>query len=239
MLPTKKRKLEECQELIFTNFQLNKLVKRVRVIQLREVGWKNKEISQYLNISRQSITKIKNTCSFDDLHSFIEKLKSGRVIKYDEKEEKRIVKASQNIGFSPRKYKRENPNAPSRSTVQRILKRNNLFPYKRVKSSRIKEYHLICRYEWCKLMKDQDIKYWESILFTDSKIFRLDGGYNPQNQRHYLTPNNKGSILHHSKDKISKGIHYYGGLSHLGLTDLIEVKDRVNSSTYVKKIYLY
>ena len=104
------------------------------------------------------------------------------------------------------------------------------------KSSRVKEWHIRARYEWCNLMKDEPLGYWKSMLITDSKIFRLDGGYNPQNQRQYLLKGEKHLIRRHDKDKISKGIHYYGGLSYLGLTDLVKIKGSVNAQKYVEDV---
>ena len=236
MFPIKKRKLVDCSKLIFSETQLSRLINRVRTIQLLEVGWNNKQISEKLQISKQTIITIKKRCSFENIKSFIEESKPGRPIKYTKQDQKKILQAAKNLEFSPRKYVRSNSNGPKRTTIRKILKNNNLHPYRRKKQSRVKEWHKIARYEWCKLMQNEPLEYWESLLITDSKIFRLDGGYNPQNQRQYLTKDNKNLILKHNKDKKSKGIHYYGGLSHLGLTDLIEIKGSVTSTKYCHEI---
>lgn len=235
MFPIKKRKLVECSKLIFSETQLSKLITRVRTIQLLEVGWNNTEISEKLKLSKRTVITIKKSCSFDNINSFIEKKKSGRPVKYGKAEENRILKEANIVGFSPRKFIRTNLDGPSRSTVRRIIQNNQLHPYRRNKQSRVKEWHIKARYEWCRLMKDEPLEFWESLLVTDSKIFRLDGGYNPQNQRQYLTKNEKHLILRHNKDKKSKGIHYYGGLSHLGLTELIQIKGTVTSSKYCEE----
>ena len=40
----------------------------------------------------------------------------------------------------------------------------------------------------------------------------------------------------HPKDKYSKGVHFYGGVSANGLTDLIKVQGTVNSEKYIRKV---
>ena len=80
------------------------------------------------------------------------------------------------------------------------------------------------------------MQFWESLLISDSKIFTLDGGYNPQNQRQYLKKEDKNKIIVHSKDKKSKGVHYYGGMSHLGLTDIVKVTGTVTAKKYINSI---
>ena len=46
----------------------------------------------------------------------------------------------------------------------------------------------------------------------------------------------KFQFIIHQKDKKSSGIHFYGGMSHLGLTDLIKVDQNVTAAVYIRKV---
>ena len=59
-----------------------------------------------------------------------------------EKEETKILEATTNPNFSPRKYVKSKCDGLKRSTVRRILKRNNLHPYRCKLSSRVKDWHI-------------------------------------------------------------------------------------------------
>ena len=103
-------------------------------------------------------SNIKKKCSFDDVHSFLDDFRSGRPVEYDDKRtNKKILEATTNLNFSPRKYIKGKPEGPKRSTVQRILKKNNLNPYRCRRSSRVKDWHIKARFEWCKLMETRTI----------------------------------------------------------------------------------
>ena len=71
------------------------------------------------------------------------------------------------------------------------------------------------------------------------RFFTLDGGYryNPQNQRQYLRKEEKDQIYitFQRQERKSKGFHYYGGMSHLGLTDIIKV---TGTGTVTAKKYI-
>ena len=78
------------------------------------------------------------------------------------------------------------------------------------------------------------MQFWEWLLISDSKIFTLDGGYNPQNQnqRQYLRKEDKrpdytNTTFQRQKKAKVFIINYYGGMSHLGLTDIIKVTGTV------------
>lgn len=236
MIVSKRRRLNNGSTLNIQPNQLNLIITRVRVLQLVEIGWTNVKISNYLNISTATIIKYKKKCNFDDNNSFLDDKRSGRPVSINEQKKKEILNESKNLGFSPRKYVLSRNNQISRSTVRNVLKNNNLHPYRLKKASRIQDWHISARLSWCKQYVKKSLQYWENILITDSKIFRLDGGYNPQNQRQYLPPEQKHNVLIHDKDKISPGIHYYGGLSHLGLTELVRVEGNVTSKMYIEKI---
>jgi len=45
----------------------------------------------------------------------------------------------------------------------------------------------------------------------------------------------KFQFIIHQKDKKSSGIHFYGGMSHLGLTDLIKDQN-VTAAVYILKV---
>lgn len=221
---------------ILTLEQLKLIIKRVRVCQLLKLEKKYFEIQDEVDCSAKFIAKVKKNCSLDNITSFIEKHRSGRPKKYQETEEKKIIAAASESGFSPRKRKRQFPDGPSRTTIRRVLSGKGFFPYKHKLSSRMCHFHFLAREQWAKLMESENVYYWKNFLFTDSKIFRLDGGYNPQNQRIYLQRHQKHQIPHHQKDKISKGIHVYGGMSAKGLTELIKVTGSVTARKYVADV---
>ena len=67
---TKKRKLIDCKKLVFTDNQLIQLVTRVRVVQLLEIGWKQKDVANTLGVTTRTVINIKNKCFFDDIELF-------------------------------------------------------------------------------------------------------------------------------------------------------------------------
>lgn len=233
---SKKRRLNDSSTVAFGNTSLKNIILRARIKQLLEIGYKQKDIVETLNVSRSMVSMVDKRCVFDYLESFLDKKRDGRPLYYTEKVRQEVVYSTEKTGFSPRNHKLSNPDGPSRSTIQRIIKKNNLVPYRFKRASRMRDFNRIARLDWCKLMVNEDIHYWEKFLITDSKIFRLDSGYNPQNQRLYRNRDRKNEVPIHQKDKKSSGIHFYGGMSHLGLTDLIKVDQNVTSTVYIREV---
>ena len=127
--------------------------------------YKQREVVETLDVSRSIVSMVAKRCVFDFPESFLDKKRDGRPLYYTEEVRQEVVSATEKIGFSTRKHKLRNPDGPSRRTIQRIIRDNNLVPY-RFKRSRMRDFNRIARLDWCKLMVNEDIHYWEKFLIT-------------------------------------------------------------------------
>ena len=141
--------------------------------------------------------------------------------------------------FSLRRFESDHKDqdGPSYSSVRRVLKKLKLFPFKKNKVGTINQWQQDARFSWCRVAAGMNLAWYESLCITDSKIFRLDGGRNHQNDRDWLTrEERKTADLRYSKDKFPKSVHVYGGMSARGLTKLVVVKGNVNSDMYIRRV---
>ena len=72
-------------------------------------------------------------------------------------------------------------NDVSKSSISRGFLKMGLPYLRRPKVSRLSEKNKTNRYICAKRYKDEPPEYWDDYLFTDEKIWQLDGYDNPQN----------------------------------------------------------
>ncbi len=118
-------------------------------------------------------------------------------------------------------------------TIQKITQKSGIKNYKKRKAGGIREHRKATRLCWCDENKNWSLEYCEKLLITDSKVFTVDGGYNPQNQRYYCW--NSEDVPVHYFDKSKKGVHVYGGMSARGLTKLIFMKEHITAKDMSKR----
>ena len=82
--------------------------------------------------------------------------------------------------------------------------------------------------------KNEPLTYFESLLITDSKIFTLNCSRNSQNDVQWAFGHEH--LKAYPKKKFPNSVHVYGGMSHMGLTELIYVNGNVNAKQYVDNI---
>eukprot|EP01083_Nonionella_stella_P069109 184068_1 len=113
-----------------------------------------------------------------------------------------------------------------------------LYSYKNKLVGQMTYTHKKERLRWCREYEHYTADDWSKYLITDSKIWRLDGGMNRQNQRTNLYKGDTANIRKFEKRKGGPTVHAYGGISSLGLTKLIPIKgyDSSNSNQIHKVI---
>jgi len=237
---------EALETYTFTHNELQQFVKRVQIAFLapikKKLGLKNdQQLAAFIGCSRSSVARWKNAdLHVDSLYTFMGHTGGRPVTKSSEDWTVKILEDSQkNDNFSPRKFAQtyQNQNGPSRTTVRRVLKSHNKFPYKKQKIGRLYDFHMAARAMWGGKVGRLPLKWWKSLLVTDSKIFRLDGGANQQNDRTWLTQEErKTADLTRAKDKFPTSIHVYGGISARGLTKLVLIERNVNADVYIRQI---
>jgi transposase len=112
-----------------------------------------------------------------------------------------------------------------RTSVQRILKDDlKCHPYKKIIEPALTDEHITKRMKFANWIrtnfkKEKTMK----ILFSDEKMFDIDGVYNSQNDRIWavdrVTANNNGGIK--KKQKFSQKVMVWMGVCSKGLTPLV------------------
>ena len=233
MLRSRRYKRSKQDGFSFTRSQLLTFIKRVRVIQLHKLGFSLSRISEEMEVSEPFVSKHRHKeFVIDDL---IDRSRSGAPVRITQKQKIKIIEKAQDIDFSPRKLAMVQNN-PSRTSIRRVIKASGLYPYKKKKACGLQDHHMAARVAWCSKMKKKNLSWFERLIVIDSKIFTVDGGYNPQNQRYYCYSPEEVPI--HSVEKGKMGIHVYGGMSARGLLKLIFIKGRVTSERYREEVLI-
>lgn len=129
----------------------------------------------------------------------------------------------------------------SRTSIQRILKEDlGLFPYKKIVQPFLTDAHKAERKKfsnWVRsnFRKEQTMK----ILFSDEKLFDIDGVYNVQNDRVWapsrVEANEKGGI--HQKRKFPQKVMVWLGACSKGITPLVIFEQgTVDHDRYIKEV---
>lgn len=229
--PSKRLKTTVKETWTFTRLQLKNLINRVRVAQLGQLGYQQKKIAREVNVSLKVVKKYRNV-DFD-VENLVDAPRLGRPVQFDEKMKEKINKIIQKNGMSPRKLARREK-MPSRTTIRRTIKAAKLKSYKKRKAGGLQVYHKAARVAWCMNNADWSLEYFEKLLITDSKVFTVDGGYNPQNQRFYRQTGDDVPV--HELNKSKKGVHVYAGMSARGLTKLIFIEGAITAKRYVDEV---
>ena len=116
------------------------------------------------------------------LKSLLDKKRVGRPVSKSDKIEDLLINAIRDPKFSTQSFAAEH--GVSKEIVRLNLHKMGFNPFKKPKISNFNETHRLKRLEFCKKWVEKPLEFFEDLLITDSKIFRLDGGYNPQNDRH-------------------------------------------------------
>ena len=204
-----------------TDEQFQNIIRRVQIITLSRQGYGESMIVKALEntVSANMVKKWRN-CELSP-KDLTDANRTGRPVEFDQHFVHDLLERAKKKGFSPRKFVRSKKYHVSRTEVRDILHRHKLYPYKKRKASRLTAEHVANRLKFCKWLSKQPLSYFDKLLITDSKIWRLDGGYNPQNARYWRLDTNEVPV--HETDKYSEGWHFHGGISARGCTRLIRI----------------
>ena len=205
-----------------TDIQFRDIIKRIQIITLDNNGYSESLIVKALNneVSPAMVKKWRH-CELVPAQ-LVDSNRTGRPDELHNDFVDELLRKAKKSGFSPRKFVRSSRFHVSRTSVRDILHRHGLSPYKKRKTSRLTSEHVAKRLNFCKWFAKQPLTYYENILITDSKIWRLDGGYNPQNARYWRVDAKEVPV--HDEDKYPESIHIYGGISAKACTRLITIK---------------
>jgi transposase len=211
------------------------MIDRVRVKQLFELNFPISKIKSIIGkqYSNKTLYSWKNLSC--DVNSIVIKHSSGRPTKTSFQVNKKIKQMAMTKKMSLRQISRtlKKPKL-CHATVRKILKNEGLKPFKRRVIGKMNDGHQKARFEFANKYKNEPLTYFESLLITDSKIFTLNGSRNSQNDVQWaFSPEDLES---YPKEKFPKSVHVYGGMSHMGLTELIYVNGNVNAKQYVENI---
>lgn len=124
----------------------------------------------------------------------------------------------------------------SKSHVSRILIDEGVYAYKNIMVGDMTIVHKRDRLRWCREYQHYTADDWSRYLQTDSKVWRLDGGRNSQNNRTNLYKGDTDNIRTYKKRKGGETVHFYGGMSTEGLTELIRIRGLITGHRYATEI---
>ncbi|RNA00562.1 transposase, partial [Brachionus plicatilis] len=107
-------------------------------------------------------------------------------------------------------------------SVSKILKELKLKPYKKRKNPLLTPNHVKKRYTFSQLWRKKNKIMFKNlpILFSDLKIFTVDGGLNKQNQRIYAISREEADKKggHYGVNKNPLSVMVWIGMTEFGLT---------------------
>lgn len=128
----------------------------------------------------------------------------------------------------------------SKSTVLRVLRNNlRMKPYKRRKVPKLKPEHIRKRKSFANWVRNNFNKETsKNILFSDEKLFDLDGVYNRQNDRIWAPTradaDSRGGIF--ERNKFPQKVMVWLGVCHKGTTQVVILEGSVNHQSYIKNV---
>ena len=128
----------------------------------------------------------------------------------------------------------------SQSSVTRILRHNlGLKPYKRRKIPKLTPEHIRKRKSFANWVRNNFTKETsKTILFSDEKLFDLDGVYNKQNDRIWAVSradaDSRGGI--YEKSKFPQKVMVWLGVCTKGATKVVVLEGSVNHQSYIKNV---
>ncbi len=169
--------------------ELENIILRSQIVALsRHTNKTQTTIANNLNCSRKMASTWSNADLSDPIN-VLDKARVGRPPTVINKHQQNILNNCNNEEFSARNYSNEFhlTDVPiSKSHVNRITIKNNKNPYKNKLAGAMDDDHRIARLNWCRGQEHKTVYDWKKYLITDSKIWRISGGRNTQNQRTYL-----------------------------------------------------
>jgi transposase len=217
-------------KITLTSKQLNDVIVRVRINQMKQCGFNRNQIQKTIGCSLKTIDRWGNI-GFENNMNFIEDTRSGRP-EVAQSIEKAVLKKRKNKSFSTRKVAIEL--GISHTIVKNILYDAEIKWKVRPKASKLNDNHKKARLEFCKKYQHKGLSWWDKILVTDSKIFLLDGGFNPKYHGRWVYDYEELDL--YEVEKFSKGLHVYGGMTSKGLTPLVFINGGVTGERYVKEV---
>lgn len=233
-------KLEEKENLCSNSLNLTRneitiLIDRVKAKTLFDLNYSASEVQKHLkprSYSTQTLYSWKNLNW--NVEALIPKKSTGRKPIITKQIENKIFHLATKKKFSTRTISKSLPKKVSHEQVKKILHKQGLRAYRSRLVGKLNDSHIDDRLKFAKLYKQKPLSYWESLLITDSKIFLLNRGRNSQNDKTWCFSPEEAEI--HEIEKFEQSVHVYGGMSSLGLTELIFVNGTINAEKYVGNI---
>ena len=218
--------------------EFKNIIQRVRIASLsQDANKKQKTIMDIVHCAKGTVRDWKNV-SFGDPIDFVDEPRPGRKPIKRELFTQDILDHCYDRNFSRRKYSNihftDDVNI-SKSYASEICIKNDKYAYKNKRVGKYSNEHVEARFKWAKENVNRPKEYWVRHLVTDSKMWRLGGGMNRQNQRTTCDKGDLEAIREYHEPKHSPTIHTYGGLSAMGLTELVAITGTVTAKRYTKE----
>lgn len=193
---------------------------RLQVQRYRLEGYSQRDTARILNKSRKFIQR---WWLSDNL---LRKPGSGRPIKISPKVIRRV---SMRIQHRPRLSQRQLSSLERvpRTSIQRILKKLRLRPYRLRKTLFMSQQHRKNRVAFARNHQDDD---WSRTFFVDEKIFVVLPQTNRQNTRFYAT--SRDQVPLDIQGTHSKKLNVIAGMSSSGTTPLFVFRENMTAEIY-------
>jgi len=191
-----------------------------------------KQIMQTIGCSRQSVVRWKNT--LQDNYSFQNKKGSGRKSKITHKIIKKIInmtkgKRKRSTRIVSRILKQKNIINVSRTTVNKVLNKQGLRPYKRRPKPKLTNEHIKQRRKWLRQTTNMN---WDNVVFSDEKIFFVSKPPNKKNDIVWASSPN--DIFPAEVVNYSQKVHVWAGICSRGKTELAFIEGNLDAEKYIK-----
>lgn len=209
---------------------------RHAILELFQRGFKQVDIVRVLKIASSTVNDaIKR---FKELGHEGDRTGRGRKFTKNIASVRNAIKkrVQRNCAVSMRKVAKEME--INRETVRKIAVINlGLKPYKSQKVQRLTDKNKEVRLQRCRqLLRRAAGQSWESILFTDEKIFTIEQAHNHQNDRNWCSERPTTAIVEHRQNPQS--VMVWAGICATGKTPLVFVEKgvKINQQIYRRDI---
>jgi transposase len=162
-----------------------------------------------------------------------ERNQRGRKRKLSDRDDRHIGRAASNKMVSSARIKHDLGLAVSSRTIRRVLQRTPYLSYDKMRkgpwsNQRIKRQ----RFDWGNEHQQMGER-WKMVIFSDEKKFNLDG---PDGLNYYWHDLRKEKIRFSKRQSGGGGLMFWGGLGVRGLTPLVKIEGKLNSSAYQRML---
>lgn len=125
----------------------------------------------------------------------------------------------------------------SEETVRRLLGKNNIKSYNRLKKPALTKRHMMTRLSFCKVVGNWDLTDWKKIIFSDESKFNLHGADSAS--RVWCRANQRFDQANIKAVKKFGGgnVMVWGCITSSGVGKIVKISNKMNSAEYCEVLY--